>query len=129
MRTGCPVKRLWELLEQRHEDKVTLPEGLRQALWACLLERLEDISVCEVGRHAPEEGCVSRCICWMPPGASVQIDGQHPALVMPLLMERALHDVNPAECTYAAGRSPRPKAKSQRTLQGSQQKRCTWCHW
>ena len=45
---------LWELLEQRPEDKVTLPEGLRQALWSCLLQRLTDISVCKVERRVPD---------------------------------------------------------------------------
>ena len=83
MRTGCPVKQLWELLEQRPEDKVTLPEGLRQALWACLLERLTDISICEVERLAAGSRYVTRCICWTPHGVTMQIDGQHPASNVP----------------------------------------------
>lgn len=61
MLAGCPVPRLWELLEQRPEDKVTLPEGLRQALWSCLLQRLTDISVCNVERRVPDR-CEECCV-------------------------------------------------------------------
>ena len=46
---------LWELLEQRHEDQVTLPEPLRQALWTHLLQRLMDVSICAAERRAPQE--------------------------------------------------------------------------
>ena len=60
---------VWELLEQRHEDQVTLPEPLRQALWAHLLQRLMDISICAVERRSPAERYKARPILVIIPRA------------------------------------------------------------
>lgn len=48
--SGCPVTRLWQCLESGQLPIDVLPDPLKQAIWAALLEPGTSIALC----HAPK---------------------------------------------------------------------------